>query len=39
MNQRDLKNFWSINELLEKRSEKEPRFVYLDDMAEDIKNK
>lgn len=39
MNRRDLKNFWSLTELLEEDSEERLMFVYMDDMAEDIKNK
>ena len=39
MNRRDLKNFWSLTELLEEDSEEGLMFAYMDDMSEDIKNK
>jgi len=39
MNRRDLRNLRSINELWGNESEEELGFCYMEDMAEDIKNK
>lgn len=39
MNRRDLRNLRSINELWDNEPEEEFEFCYLEDMAEDIKNK
>ncbi len=39
MNQRDMKNFWNIGSVLDKEQEEGLNLCYLEDMAEDIKNK
>lgn len=39
MNQRDMKNFWSISSVLDEEPEKGLNLCYMEDMAEDIKNK
>ncbi len=39
MNQRDLKNFRNVNEMLDRELEEELGLVYSDDMSEDLKNK
>ena len=39
MNRRDLKNFTKIDKLLDKDSEEEFCLDYMEDMADDLKNK
>ena len=39
MNRRDIKNFTKIDKLLDKDSEEELGLDYMEDMAEDLKNK
>ncbi len=39
MNQRDMKNFLNIRSVLNKKQEEDLDMCYMEDMAEDIKNK